>query len=86
MEQTWWLQILQGERVIEGIPLTQPVFSRKPFPPGEYTMRLLYDTNKNGVWDTGRFYGEHRQPEIVISLKTPLSVRANWDNEKDIVL
>ena len=80
------LQIVQGEQVIEGIPLTVTDFSRKLFQPGEYAMRLLYDTNKNGVWDAGKFYGTRRQPEVVISLNTPLSVRANWDNEKDISL
>jgi hypothetical protein len=80
------LQLVQAENVVEAIPLTTTDFSRKIFAPGEYTMRLLFDTNKNGVWDTGRFYGERRQPEIVISLNTPLSVRANWDFDKEIIL
>lgn len=80
------LQLVQAENIVESIPLTQAEFSRKLFHPGEYSIRILYDANKNGVWDTGRFYNAHRQPEIVISLNTLLSIRANWDNEKDIVL
>jgi hypothetical protein len=80
------LQLVQNETIVESIPLAQPEWSRKLFPPGEYNLRILYDANKNGIWDAGKFFGVHRQPERVISLKTNLNIRANWDNEKDITL
>jgi len=80
------LQLIQNEAVVESIPLLQPEWTRKLVTPGEYGLRILYDANKNGKWDPGRFVGEHRQPEIVISLNTSLNVRGNWDNEKDITL
>jgi len=78
------LQLVQADKVVDSIPLTGTVWLRKLFPPGEYGMRILYDRNKNGKWDTGRFFGEHRQPEIVISLNTTLKIRNNWDNGMDI--
>ena len=56
------------------------------FAPGEYELRILYDTNGNGVWDTGQFFGKHRQPERVIPIKKKLNVKANWDNDVDITL
>lgn len=59
------------------------------FPPGEYELRLLFDDNKNGVWDSGEFFGKHRQPERVMpigSAKKKFNVKANWDNEVDITL
>jgi hypothetical protein len=78
------LQIVQNDKVIDSIPLTQTEWSRKLFDPGEYDMRILYDRNKNGKWDPGKFSGEHIQPEIVEMIETKLSVRANWDNENEI--
>lgn len=43
-------------------------------------MRILYDNNKNGVWDTGNFKSK-KQPEVVQLITKPLSVKSNWDNE-----
>lgn len=46
--------------------------------PAKFTVRVIYDVNNNGVWDTGNFL-EKRQTEEVIYIKNPLDVRANWD-------
>ena len=46
--------------------------------PALFTVRIIYDVNKNGVWDTGN-YLEKRQSEEVIYIKRPVDVRANWD-------
>jgi hypothetical protein len=59
------LQLVQGDKLIESVPLTQPDFQRKLFRPGTYDVRILYDINKNGKWDPGKFFGEKRQPETV---------------------
>lgn len=80
------LQIVQNENIVESILLTNKELRRKLFSPGEYDLRILYDANKNGIWDPGQFFGKHIQPEQVVLLNTKLSVRANWDNEKDIIL
>jgi len=80
------LQIVSNEAIIESIPLTQREWNRKLFNPGEYELRILYDNNKNGIWDPGKFFGTRVQPETVITLSKKLAVRANWDNENDIAL
>ncbi len=80
------LQILQNDKIIESTPLPSPVWYRKLYNPGDYDLRILYDRNKNGKWDPGKFFGGHRQPEIVVPINTKLTVRGNWDNEKDITL
>jgi len=46
--------------------------------PGKYTARLIYDTNKNGRWDTGR-YSKHLQPERVVSFSKEINLKANWE-------
>ncbi|MDD4644463.1 MAG: hypothetical protein PHY99_00580 [Bacteroidales bacterium] len=47
-------------------------------PPGKYSARLIFDTNNNHRWDTGR-YGTHVQPERVISFSKELNLKANWE-------
>lgn len=80
------LQFIQSDKIIESVPLTSNELIRKLFKSGSFEMRILYDTNKNGVWDTGVFGKVKRQPEIVQLISKPLSVRANWDNEVNIEL
>lgn len=46
--------------------------------PSKYTLRIIYDDNKNKVWDTGSFL-EKRQTEEVIYLPGEIDVRPNWD-------
>lgn len=49
--------------------------------PQLFTLRLIYDDNKNQVWDTGSFL-EKRQAEEVIYFPKQIDVRANWDVEQ----
>jgi uncharacterized protein (DUF2141 family) len=79
------LQIFQGETLFKSIPVTSESWNDKMFEPGDYDVRVLYDDNNNGKWDPGN-YKEKRQPERAITLSRKLSVRADWDNEKDIEL
>lgn len=47
--------------------------------PGKYHVRLIYDTNGNGKWDSGNFL-ERRQPEEIIYFPELIEVRANWED------
>lgn len=49
--------------------------------PAKYTLRIIYDDNKNKIWDTGS-YLEKRQSEEVIYFPKEIDVRANWDVEQ----
>jgi uncharacterized protein (DUF2141 family) len=48
--------------------------------PGDYEVKILFDINNNGKWDTGDYW-KKIQPEKVVARKKPISIRANWDNE-----
>lgn len=53
--------------------------------PGKYFVRIIYDTNKNGKWDTGNFL-KRVQPESVVYFPKLLDIRANWTLNETFVL
>lgn len=80
------VQLAENNKVVYSQALTTAEFYTRLFKPGEYDIRILYDTNGNGVWDPGEFFGKHLQPERVEFITQKLKVRANWDNEQNIEL
>lgn len=79
------LQFVQNNQVVLSVSIKSGVFNQTLFNPGEYNLRVFDDLNDNGKWDPGKFFGEKRQPEIVHPVTKPLTVKANWDNESDVV-
>ena len=45
--------------------------------PGEYYIRIIYDENKNKIWDTGNYLNK-LQPETVIYYPEKIEIRPNW--------
>jgi hypothetical protein len=80
------LQFVSGDAVKFSYPMTGKEFYAKLFTPGEYDLRILYDDNKNGVWDPGSFFENRHQPEKVQPISRKLTVKAKWDNIIDITL
>jgi len=79
------LQMINNNEIIGAYPLQTAEWSSTLFNPGEYSIRILYDDNKDGLWTAGN-YQQKRPPEKAITLPQKLSLRANWDNERDIEL
>jgi hypothetical protein len=79
------LLFVQSDKIKYSIPFkNRRVIRQILFPPGEYELRILYDTNGNGVWDPGQFFGKtKKQPERVITIRKKMNVKANWDNDWD---
>lgn len=48
--------------------------------PGEYRLKLIFDTNSNGKWDSGDFYS-NLQPERTLLYDESIVIRENWDKE-----
>ncbi|MDB5060809.1 MAG: hypothetical protein JWP67_652 [Mucilaginibacter sp.] len=50
---------------------------------GKYTFRVIYDENRNGLWDSGRVKLKTYPENIWISEKE-ISLRPNWDAEETL--
>lgn len=48
--------------------------------PAKYKLKLYYDENANGKWDTGKF-SERRQPERVFYFGEIIETKSGWDME-----
>ena len=77
------LQFIQNDAVVNSYPLTSDKWSSLLFNPGEYEMRILYDDNRNGIWDSGNFE-KKQQPEKVYSIPQKLTAQPNF--EKDVTI
>jgi hypothetical protein len=79
------IEFLQNDNIVRSAPIRSTEWDADLFAPGEYDMRVLYDTNNNGIWDPGDFL-KRIQPEKVISFEKKLKIKADWDNESEIKL
>ncbi|RYY69202.1 MAG: hypothetical protein EOO13_10200 [Chitinophagaceae bacterium] len=79
------IQLLVADEIKFSFPLTGPEFTNSRLLPGEYTIRILYDDNKDGKWTPGN-YSKKIQPEKAVTITQKLGIRADWDNERDITL
>ena len=52
---------------------------------GKYFIRITYDTNKNGKWDTGNVT-LRQQPEKIWNEPKELSIRPNWERNETITI
>jgi hypothetical protein len=53
------------------------------YPAGKYRVRIIYDTNRNGKWDSGNVK-QKRQPENIWLYNKDITIRANWEAEEPI--
>jgi hypothetical protein len=52
----------------------------RELPVGAYSLRIIKDANRNGLWDPGNFLAS-RQPEEVVVYPSLVEIRAGWDQE-----
>ncbi|QWX83371.1 Ig-like domain-containing protein [Cellulophaga sp. HaHaR_3_176] len=76
----------------KGTEIKREVYATAPNPiyfnninPGKYSIRVIFDTNKNGKWDTGN-YLQRIQPERVSHSPKVIEMRANWEEKYNFIL
>lgn len=55
------------------------------YPTANYRIRVIYDENKNGRWDTGSVRNK-QQPEKSWTFEKVIALRPNWDLEESMVI
>jgi len=55
------------------------------YPTAKYLIRVIYDDNSNGEWDTGNIK-ENKQPEKSWNFDKIISLRPNWDLEENLII
>ena len=53
--------------------------------PGKYYVRIIYDENLNGKWDSGSFL-ERRAPEKIIYYPSKIEINSNWSLNETFIL
>ena len=81
-----WLELLKGDRVVAAKPMTDSLVVFPFLAPDNYQLRILHDVNHNHRWDSGTFWPEKRPPEITELLPSMITLRANWENKIDLRL
>lgn len=73
------IQLLKRDELVKEIKLENPqeLVEFKELWPGEYTFKVIRDSNGNGKWDVGE-YATLTQPEAVDNYSKKIKVRAGW--------
>jgi len=72
--------------IVHRDPVTKnTTLSYKNYPVGKYTVSVVYDTNKNGKWDSGNVK-KKQYPENIWIYSKDITVRSNWDAEETITI
>ena len=81
------LLLTKDNKVAYSYPIKQSLIQILKLPPGDYDLKVLDDTNNNGIWDTGKYNNAiKQQPEIVKKLTDILNIKANWENEVNVII
>lgn len=75
-----------SDQVIASYPIAKKSLVKlSNYKQGIYFGRIVYDENKNGIWDTGNLK-LGTQPEKIWNYTKELSIRANWDRNEVITI
>ncbi|RPE13744.1 hypothetical protein EGT74_09590 [Chitinophaga lutea] len=73
------VQLVSGKDIKYSGVIVNGKWQRGLIQPGEYAIRVLVDVNRNGIWDTGVYYGSpKKQPEKVFAYKETINIKKNW--------
>lgn len=72
-------QLIMNKEIKYSGTLVNGSWTKNRIQPGEYEVWILLDTNNNGKWDRGVYYGTpKKQPERVVSFPKKENIKANW--------
>ena len=73
-------------KLIRNISAQEPkAFVFNNLEPKNYGVRVIFDTNNNGKWDTGS-YLKNLQPELIKYYPDFIEIRANWEKNETFII
>ncbi|MES2829097.1 MAG: Ig-like domain-containing protein [Bacteroidota bacterium] len=86
-DKSYILEVLNGSNVVVNTLVVRQdtAVTFKNYKAGKYFLRITYDRNKNGLWDTGNVL-KRLQPEKVWNEPKEMSIRANWERNEIITI
>lgn len=85
--KSYILELLNDKKAVirRNIITKKDTISYNNYKAGIYFTRIVYDTNKNGKWDTGNIKNQ-TQPEKIWYNPAEYSMKANWDREEILII
>lgn len=81
-DSTAIIQLLNpNDQIVRELQATEEGVKFENVKPGDYYLRMFYDSNHDGKWTTGN-QQKRIQPEKVVYSAKKLTLRANWDFEE----
>lgn len=86
-EGAYYLELLtEDEKRVEKIEFNNETsFDFPNLNPGKYKIKLTYDSNGNGLWDTGTFI-PRKLAEKVIYFSSELEIKEGWDKKIEWII
>ena len=87
LDGQWVVELIQNEKALYSMikPASAQSVVFTELEPGQYAVRCIRDSNKNGKWDTGNV-AEKSQAEQVLRYTLTQKLRANWEVEETLKL
>ncbi|GAA0891984.1 Ig-like domain-containing protein [Fulvivirga kasyanovii] len=87
--QHYFVQLINTKNQVVAEEVNGKTFQFKNIEPGEYRVRILVDSNLNGIWDPGNIKA-NEEPEPVIFYQSSegneiLTLRANWELGPNVI-
>lgn len=79
------LQVFSERDTVHQQPVTDTMVNLLRLQPGSYSMRVIVDSNENGLWDAGNLFLQ-LQPELVIPYNNTINLKAGWEQQVDFEL
>lgn len=85
--KSYLFQLLNDEKkLLKTIPINRSQnITFSDYPVGKYRVRVVFDLNKNGKWDTGNVKNR-TLPEPIWYYKKDIILRANWESTENITV
>ena len=79
--ESFILELLSGDKTIKSMQMTVDEIKTYNFnnlSSGKYSLKLIYDNNANGIWNTGDYYSQIK-PERVEYYGELIDLKKGWD-------